>query len=202
MMFGKNVLLPYLLNRRINKIDYMIFSHFDTDHCKALTYLMENIKVKNVIVSKQPSDSNNFKEFLNITKQKNINVIVIDKGDRVNIEKNLYFDILWPNSNNFISDNALNNNSIVCKLYYLNFSILFTGDIEEIAENKILDEYKDTNILKSSILKVAHHGSKTSTTTNFLEIVAPKIALIGVRKKQYIWASEPKYNRKIRKNRY
>lgn len=70
----------------------------------------------------------------------------------------------------------------MAKLLYKNFSILFTGDIEEIAEKQILEEYKNSNILKSEILKVAHHGSKTSSMQSFLENVKPKIALIGVGK--------------------
>lgn len=60
--------------------------------------------------------------------------------------------------------------------------MLLTGDIEEIAEKEILEEYKNSNILKSTILKVAHHGSKTSSIQSFLEKVNPQIALIGVGK--------------------
>ena len=60
--------------------------------------------------------------------------------------------------------------------------MLLTGDIEEIAERKILEEYKNSNILKSTILKVAHHGSKSSSIQSFLDEVKPKIALIGVGK--------------------
>lgn len=63
---------------------------------------------------------------------------------------------------------------------YQKFSILFTGDIEQIAEKEILKKYGDT--LKSTILKVAHHGSKSSSTEEFLNAVKPKIALIGVGK--------------------
>lgn len=79
-----------------------------------------------------------------------------------------------------IAENILNNNSIVAKLNYKNNSILFTGDIEKIAEKEILKEYEKTNILKSDILKVGHHGSKTSSIEEFLKAVNPKIALIGV----------------------
>ena len=79
-----------------------------------------------------------------------------------------------------IKENAINNNSIVAKLSYKAFSILLTGDIEKIAEEEILKEYKNTNILKANILKVAHHGSKSSSTIEFLEKVSPQIALIGV----------------------
>ena len=77
----------------------------------------------------------------------------------------------------------LNNNSLVCKLEYKNFSIMLTGDIEEIAEKAILAKYKrNVKILKSNILKVAHHGSKSSSTEDFIKAVMPEIALIGVGK--------------------
>ena len=87
---------------------------------------------------------------------------------------------LWP-SEDFITDNAINNNAIVAKLIYGNFSMLFTGDIEELAEKEILKKY-NKEILNSAVLKVAHHGSKSSSTQKFLEMVNPKIALIGVGK--------------------
>ena len=95
----------------------------------------------------------------------------------------MYFDVLWPNKEKLIKDNGINNNSLVLKLNYNNFSCLFTGDIEEVAEKEIVNEYKnDKNLVKSDILKVAHHGSKTSSIEEFIEFVKPKIALIGVGK--------------------
>ena len=66
------------------------------------------------------------------------------------------------------------------KLNYNKFSVLFTGDIEQIAEEKIVSLYKNTNQLQATALKVAHHGSKTSSIQEFLDLVKPKIALIGV----------------------
>lgn len=99
----------------------------------------------------------------------------------INIEKNLFFNILWPCSQNVVNKNILNNNSMVCKLVYNKFSMLFTGDIEEEAENEILSKY-NANKLKSTILKVAHHGSKTSSMQNFLNAVKPQYAVIGVGK--------------------
>ena len=81
---------------------------------------------------------------------------------------------------NKINENILNNNSLICKLVYKDFSMLFTGDIEEIAEKAILKKYKGSQLLKSTILKVAHHGSKTSSSKEFISTVQPQIALIGV----------------------
>lgn len=141
---------------------------------------MQEIKIKNVIIGRQFEDSKNLQEFTKIIKKKKINVIVADTGDRINIEKNLYFDVLFPDNSKMISENAINNNALVCKLYYRNFTCLFTGDIEEETEKVLTSKYKGTDILKSTVLKVAHHGSKSSSTEGFLNLVQPKIALIGV----------------------
>lgn len=177
---GEKTLMPYLLARRIRKIDYIIISHFDTDHCQGLLYVMQEMKVQNVIIGKQYEENDNYKKFVNIIKEKNIKVKVVEAENRINIESELYFDVLWPDSDNIITQNAINNNSLVCKLVHKRFSILFTGDIEEIAEKAIIAKYK--NQLKSTVLKVAHHGSKTSSTMEFINAVNPKYALIGVGK--------------------
>lgn len=146
-----------------------------------LLYIMQEIKVNNIIIGKQYKSSENYEKFIKIVKEKKINVKIVEGGEKVSIEDNLYFDIIWPFSDNMISDNSINNNSLVCKLNYKNYSMLFTGDIEAIAEKAILKKYsKNLNILKSDILKVAHHGSKTSSITEFIEKIKPKYAIIGV----------------------
>ncbi|MCI8760110.1 MAG: MBL fold metallo-hydrolase [Clostridia bacterium] len=183
LMCGKKTLLPYLLDRGYSVIDYVLISHFDQDHIGSILYLLEEIKVRNVIIGKQFEDSKNYQAFLEIVREKKIKVQLVEIGQRINIEKGLYFDVLWPNSKKVIRENNINNNSLVCKMVYQDFSVLFTGDIETIAENAMLEEYKNTNRLSSTILKVAHHGSKSSSTQQFLNMVKPKIALIGVRKK-------------------
>ena len=136
------------------------------------------MEIGKVIINKQIEDSENYQKFLKIVKEKEILVKRIKKGDRISIEKNIYLDIIWPFQEQ-ITENPLNNNSIVCKLNYYNFSMLFTGDIEKIAEEKILKEV-NAEILKSYILKVAHHGSKTSSIAEFIKNVNPQIAIIGV----------------------
>lgn len=172
---GKNVLLPYLLDKRITKIDYIMISHFDTDHCKGFEYVLENIKVKNVIISKQSETSENFKQIMKIIRKKRINLIIVQKETKIKIDNFTTVDILSPQSEN-IADN-MNDNSIVAKFEAYNFSILFTGDASEKIEKELIKE----NInLKSDILKVSHHGSKTGTSEEFLKSVKPKIALIGV----------------------
>lgn len=170
-----NVLFQYLLDRRINKIDYIIISHFDSDHCNGLIEIIEKMRVENIVMSKQSKESEEYKKILEIIKQKNIKVSSVKAEDKIIIEKNLYTKILNPAEKFEFQD--LNNNAIVAKLVYKNFSMLFTGDIEK-AEENLAKKYK--NELKSTILKVAHHGSKTSTSEEFLKYVEPQIALIGV----------------------
>lgn len=151
--------------------------------------ILEQLNVKQVIIGKQFEDNENLKTFTKIINKKHIPVKIVEIGEKIDIEKNLYFDVLWPDSNNQILDNSINNNALVLKLNYnidgknSNFSMLFTGDIEEEAENILMLKYKDTDILKSTVLKVGHHGSKSSSTKKFLDLVLPKIALIGVGEK-------------------
>ena len=178
---GKSTLLPYILDRGYTKIDYLFISHFDTDHCKACAQIIKELKVKNIFISKQFEDSKNYQEFLKLIKDKNINVKILEKGDKLQLEKNLKVEIIWPDNKNILSENILNNNALVMKLKYKNFSMLFTGDIEEEAERKIL-ETTNKEKLKCDILKVAHHGSKTSSIEEFIDLANPKIALIGVGK--------------------
>lgn len=187
---GENVLVPYLFDRKVMTIDYMIISHFDSDHCKGLFTVMDKLNVKNVIISRQGKVSENYKTFLSIVKEKKVNVIYIKAGDKLNIDKSTYMDFLWPQEAQ-IQENILNNNSIVCKLHYKNFSILFTGDIEKIAEEKLVQKY-DKRILNSTVLKVAHHGSKSSSTQNIVDLINPKVVLIGVGEKNNF--GHPDYN--------
>lgn len=175
---GEDTLLPYLLNRRIKKLDYIMISHFDADHCQGLIAILNSIKVKNIIISKQAEKVYNYEKIMGIIVNKKINITVIKRGDVINVDNNVDIKILYPENKLYFDD--INSNSIVAKLIYNEFTMLFTGDIESKAEERIVSIAK--NELKSTILKVAHHGSKTSTTEEILNAVNPKIALIGVGK--------------------
>lgn len=178
---NQNILVPYLLARKIKTLDYVVISHFDSDHSGGAREVIEKLNVKNLIIGKQGETSDECSKTIEIAKQKNTKVISVQAGQKIRFEKNISFNILWPDSKNMVSENILNNNSMVAKLIYGKCQILFTGDIEEIAEEKIVQMYGDE--LNSTILKVAHHGSNTSSIEAFVNKVKPKIALIGVRKK-------------------
>lgn len=148
-----------------------------------MLYVLKEIKVETVIIGKQYESCENYEEFQRIVNTKKINIHIVEAGNKIRIDNSLYFYVLWPTNTNMISDNAINNNSLVCKLIYKNFSMLFTGDIEEIAEKVILSKYVNkTELLNADILKVAHHGSKTSSIKEFINTVSPKYAVIGVGK--------------------
>lgn len=170
---GENIVHKYLLYKGISKIDYLMLSHFDADHCQGALFLLENMKVKNLIISIQPENSELYEEITNLCKKKDINIMYVKKGNELKIA-NLKIEIIHPSSD-FITENKLNNNALVCKIIYYNFKMLFTGDIEYLAEKQLLNED-----LSAELLKVGHHGSKTSSTQEFLDKVNPKIALIGV----------------------
>lgn len=140
---------------------------------------MEELKVKNAIIPKQGKDSENYKRFLKLIKEKNIKIHIAKIGDKIKIERMINIEILWPEEK-LITSNILNNNSLVMKLDYNNFSMLFTGDIEKVAEEEIVNKYIRTNKLNVKIIKIAHHGSKTSSIQEFLNLAKPQIALIGV----------------------
>ncbi len=139
---------------------------------------MQELKVKNIIIGKQFENCNNLQKFYEIAKEKNIKIIIAQAGTKINIEKDVHIECLWPDTANIIKENSINNNSLVFKFIYKDISILFTGDIEEKSEKELITKYK--NNLKCTILKVAHHGSSSSSIEQFLNLVKPKIALIGV----------------------
>lgn len=134
-----------------------------------------------------------YAEFLKAAKTNNIQILVAEAGQAIHFDDNLEFDVLSPaNSDRKVFNkksegfgsggNDVNDSSIVGKLIYNNFSIMFMGDATFKIENQLL-AYGDS--LKSDILKVGHHGSKYSSFTNFLKIVAPKAGIIEVGAKNF-----------------
>ncbi len=149
---GKSTLFPYLLDRGITTLDYICISHFDSDHCKGFVYLLENMKIKNMIISKQYEETYNFNEIIEIANKKKVNILEVEEGNIIKIDRFTKFTILGPPKD---LSRDINDNSIVMKLEYNNFSCLFTGDISKEIEDELVKKYG--NILKSDILKVGHH---------------------------------------------
>ena len=120
--------------------------------------MLEELKVGKVIIGKQGENSEQYQKFSNIVQKKDITVVVMKMGNIINIEKGVRIKILFPDDK-LIDENVLNNNSIVAMLEYKEIDMLLTGDIEKIAEQKLLKIYS-SNELKADILKLPHHRFK------------------------------------------
>ena len=155
-------------------------SHSHDDHIGGLIPVVRDIKVA-AFMEFPPKDlSENYLQLKELVKQKGITCIYAVQGQSYQIGKKAWIDILYPMEDqarleNIGGDNE-NNRSLVMRLSYKNTSILFTGDIEREVEEYLSDIYD----FEVDILKVAHHGSRTSSTEPWIQIIDPQIAVIQV----------------------
>ena len=159
-------LVAYLKTKGIKKFDAIIISHGDSDHIGGLRTLVNEFKIKNIYLSYYDIESIN-----EITKYRfsDTKIYYLKKGDNLKIGS-CVINVLWPSKN----QHDVNNNSLVLLCKVFGISILFTGDIEQDAEKQFVYENKLINV---DILKLAHHGSKTSTTEIFLKSIKFKYAV-------------------------
>jgi competence protein ComEC len=162
-------------------IDMIIATHGDTDHIGGFPLLLDNYKITTIIENGSTSNSKIFSSLEEKIEKKKINRIIARRGMRIILdeEENIYFDILFPDRD--VSDMDSNDGSIVGKLVYGENSFMLTGDATRYTENLIEWNEKE-NILNSDVLKLGHHGSKTSSSILWLEKVSPEIAIISAGK--------------------
>ena len=168
---AKTVILPFLRHKGINSIDVLFITHFDLDHYGGLISLAQSIPIKLIIHN---GNGNNYTWFKKLTEKYKIKTKVMKKNDIISINNHLTFYCL--NSANE-QNSKKNNQSLVLKAVINNTSILFTGDIHKKIENKLLLSH--SQLLDSDILKVAHHGSKTSSSLEFIKQVSPEHCIIS-----------------------
>lgn len=173
---NRNELLNYLTKLKIKKFDYIIATHPHEDHIGNMDTIIKRFDVDKFYSPKVTHPSICFENMVNalIDKSLKINILAKD-ASKINLGKNTNVEIFSP-LKNMISDNY-NDYSSVIKLTFHNNSFLFTGDAEVYTENQLLSDNID---LKSDIIKIGHHGSKTSTSYNFLHEVNPSFAIISV----------------------
>ncbi len=141
---------------------------------------MKRYKVGAFIFNGATKDSNGFNDLGKIIKENKIKTIVLSEGDKIKYLEN-YFDVLSPSKDT--ASGATNEDGLVLKLNSQNLKALLTADIGEKTEKDLIRKYGD--YLKADILKVAHHGSKFSSSENFLAMVLPKISVFEVGKNSY-----------------
>ncbi|MEH7384044.1 DNA internalization-related competence protein ComEC/Rec2 [Bacillus sp. JJ1521] len=167
-----DIIIPFLKSKGIRSIDKLIITHGDQDHIGGARDLVEKIKIKEIVLGKNKKNTSQEENLVKTATKKGIHVQIVERG-QVWKEGEHTFHILAPKGN----ETKENNNSVVIytKLGGLNW--LFTGDIEKDVELDLIRTYKN---LRIDVLKVGHHGSKTSSTEGFVKLLNPKVALIPV----------------------
>ena len=177
---GKYRITPFLLSKGIDHIDYVIVTHEDSDHTSGLMELISigDIRINNLILPLIKEKGERYLILESLAKDNHIPIIYISTGDYIKDEE-LLLQCLNPHKDYEYSDP--NSYSTVLSLSYGKLDMLFTGDIHGNGEKKIVDLIKDNPKIQTDydILKVAHHGSKNSTSEEFLAIVKPELSLIS-----------------------
>lgn len=176
---GERIIEPYLDYHGIRKIDTVVLTHPDLDHGGGLGYILENFKIGELLgISDMPLDSETHRRLHAIVKARNIAYSFPYAGE-MEFTSTATLNFLHPidAASTDLLDEDKNDDSLVLKITYGEVDILFTGDIGKKAESRLITSGQD---LRSEILKVPHHGSRTSSTASFLDAVQPLCAIFSL----------------------
>jgi len=166
-----DIIKSYLKEQNINRLDYLIGTHPHEDHIGGLDVVINNYDIGTIIMPSKATTTKTFEDVVNAIKNKGLAITKPVVGTKYTLG-GAEFTILAPNKD---YGDELNNYSVGIRLVYGNNSFVFTGDAEEEAENDIIATGLE---LKADVLKLGHHGSSTSTSSQFLKAVSPKCAVI------------------------
>ncbi|MCR8746547.1 ComEC/Rec2 family competence protein [Romboutsia lituseburensis] len=169
---SEHIVKSYLKKQKVKIIDFLIATHPDSDHIGGLDAVVNKFNVKGLYLPEQTITSNSYNDLISACNQKNVPLNYLYKGDNFSIDNYINLFVLSPS---YIQDDN-NLNSIVFKLSFKNKSFLFTGDAESSNESDIINSF---NLEDIDFLKVGHHGSKSSTTSEFLDETTPDVAVIS-----------------------
>jgi competence protein ComEC len=164
-----------LHDQKISTLDYVVATHPHSDHIGGMNEVLNNFQIKHFVDSGFSHTSKTYENMLTNIDKKNIPFETPKRGDKINFAPGIDVEILNPESSYFTDD--LNQNSVVLKVTDKNVSFLLMGDAGLEAENDIMKAGYDVN---ADILKVGHHGSRTSSGTSFISAVSPEISFIEV----------------------
>ena len=168
---------PYLLSQAVSELEYVILSHDDEDHSSGVMELLHNqqygVKIKNLILPPLVFWKDGFHAIHELAIQNGISVFIMKQDDILQIGE-VTLTCYAPKEEFYYASS--NDSSLIIGLRYHQFGMLLTGDIEAEAERVLI---RDTTIDSYQILKVAHHGSKTSTSELFAQHMKPSIAMIS-----------------------
>ncbi|MBW2645378.1 MAG: DNA internalization-related competence protein ComEC/Rec2 [Deltaproteobacteria bacterium] len=177
---GRSVVAPFLWQKKIATIDYIVLSHPQADHLNGLLYIARNFNVREVWSNGEPGYTETYRTLLNILSEEDIPTVRLNRDSKPRIINGVRLNVLHPPAD-FLSHAGSNpnNNSLVVKAVFGETAFLFPGDIEADAERELVA--RAGNELKSSILLAPHHGSRTSSTPVFLDRVQPDIVIFSSR---------------------
>ncbi len=164
-------------------IDIVILTHSDADHITGLIEILDRYDVKNVVYSDIIRKSALYNAWQDVVAEEGANIIDPIAGKTINLGNDIILTIIYPGES--LAGKTMektNNNSVITMLKYGETEVLLTGDIEKQTERSVVLNGMSVD---TDILKVAHHGSKTSTIEEFLTAVSPEVAIIQVGKNRY-----------------
>ncbi|MEW6681932.1 MAG: DNA internalization-related competence protein ComEC/Rec2 [Nitrospirota bacterium] len=180
---GRLVVAPMLWNQGVDRIDYLVASHPQLDHIGGLLFVADRFPIGEVWTNGRRPDRWTAREFEDLLTQRGIPTSIIPKQQPLWIDAVRVWRVNpWAESpfSPLPKDASENDRSIVLRVEYGRASILLTGDIEAAGERLMVAANPQWNLLRSTILKVPHHGSRGSLDPTFLRAVAPKVAVISV----------------------
>lgn len=178
---GEAVVSEYLWWRGLDHVDYLLASHTDADHIDGLNDIVRNFAVRAVLVARTPSPDAEYSKLAGTSEASNVPIYTIGAGDVLQIGS-VETSVLWPIAGRSSDAPSTNNDSILLRIKFGDRTILFTGDVEAAGENALVKMQLRQGLesLRADVIKVAHHGSKTSSTADFIRATEARLAIIPV----------------------
>lgn len=173
---GKSIYVPYLQSDGINRADCAVISHCHSDHADGIIAAIRSIRVRHVYLPETPEDNEVYIELKAAANEYGTQIHIVKNTTVLRFKSGLTITLTPPNNNALLSDDE-NDRSLLTRVSYGETDCLFTGDMPKTEELGLVSEGL---VLQSEILKVAHHGSDTSTSSIFLDAAAPDYAVISV----------------------
>ena len=173
---GESVVSQFLWERGYSKIDYILATHADADHLQGLIDVAKNFRVRAAFFGRTPEKDADFAELDKILQKRKAEVIKLKRGDVLNFDA-ARVEVLFPEADDASSAVSDNNHSVVLRIALGARRFLLTGDIERETENLLV---QNPESLQANVVKVAHHGSRTSSIQSFVDAVKTDFAVISV----------------------
>lgn len=167
---GRQVVVPYLKGKGISTIDKLILSHADSDHVEGAEEILKEIRVKEIHVTPSSLMKPVMEDLLNEAKQQKVPIKEQIAGEAWHVG-DVSFQYVWP----FDTEYEGNNDSLVLYLKKNDFEALFTGDLEKEGEAELIERF--SSLSNIDLLKAGHHGSKTSSSEEFIQKLMPIITI-------------------------